>query len=197
MRGSVAQRVSLLASNPSLRRELALRIGESLDANVVTLGSEPTPEHRATQGSFDFREYFAKLRTRQFGHGVLYADEVQSTQDVIAKGLGGHFDGLLCVADVQTAGRGRRGNQWNSPLGCLMFSFGYKQPDPAKLASFQYLIGLGLIIAARASAQSGDIPLSLKWPNDIYAGDAKVGGILCESQQQGAVFQITSGTRTM
>ena len=80
--------------------------------------------------------------------------------------------GDLCLAEYQTAGRGRRGRQWLSPFaGQLIFSF-YWTIDPKKA-----LDGLSLVIGL-AIAEA--LNVKVKWPNDILLSGRKLGGILVE-----------------
>ena len=88
----------------------------------------------------------------------------------------------LCVADRQTAGRGRRGRSWTStPEGSLTFSLSWPFARGAGMSGLSLAIGLAL----RAGlADCGVKDVFLKWPNDLLvpAGGAyaKVGGILVE-----------------
>ncbi len=87
-------------------------------------------------------------------------------------------------ARQQSAGRGRRGHQWLSPTGNLFLSFVLSAGDvPAADMGL-----LPLKVANLVSwwfATKFDIRVTLKWPNDIYYGGAKLGGVLCESSTQG------------
>ena len=96
---------------------------------------------------------------------------------------------LLSLASHQLAGRGRGGNVWLSPAGCLQFSLLLRVslatlPAP-RLVFVQYLVALAVVAACRDSSVLGarGASVRLKWPNDIYAVDArgvrrKIGGIL-------------------
>lgn len=95
----------------------------------------------------------------------------------------------VCIADCQTAGRGRRGNRWQSPAGeNLYLSMGL-----VFRGGFARLDGLSLVLGvavAEALEGLGARDLGLKWPNDIFAGGRKLGGILVEIQgelQEGEV----------
>jgi BirA family transcriptional regulator, biotin operon repressor / biotin---[acetyl-CoA-carboxylase] ligase len=90
--------------------------------------------------------------------------------------------GQLCMAEVQLAGRGRRGRSWLSPLGGnLAVSLGFvASRPPAELGGFSLVVGLAVIDALEGCGIEG---LQLKWPNDILMGGAKLGGILIELVQ--------------
>ena len=99
----------------------------------------------------------------------LWAEEVASTQDLARSEL----DSLPVVvaAQRQTAGRGRGGAPWLSAPRALAVSLAFRPPDD-DLRPFSLMAG---VAAAR-----GLEGVSLKWPNDLMAGGAKVGGILVE-----------------
>jgi len=83
------------------------------------------------------------------------------------------------LAEHQSAGRGRRGRVWQSPYGSnLYFSLAYRFALP-----IHQLAGLSLatgIVIAEVLKSAGLRTPQLKWPNDIYAEDKKLGGILIE-----------------
>jgi BirA family biotin operon repressor/biotin-[acetyl-CoA-carboxylase] ligase len=86
----------------------------------------------------------------------------------------------VAIADHQTAGRGRGENQWLSAPGaslCLSIAHTFRE-RPDKLAALTLAIG---VAAARALGDSGIDDVKLKWPNDIVAGEGKLGGILVET----------------
>jgi BirA family biotin operon repressor/biotin-[acetyl-CoA-carboxylase] ligase len=89
----------------------------------------------------------------------------------------------VCVAEFQSAGRGRRGRRWNVPLGggiCL--SVGWQFADtPADLAALTLAVG---VVARRAIEAVTSLDVALKWPNDLVWDDRKLGGILLELTQE-------------
>ena len=89
----------------------------------------------------------------------------------------------LCVAHLQTKGRGRQGRKWTHRLGeCLMFSFGWVFDKPQhELGSLAPAVALA---CRRALAASG-LDIQIKWPNDLVAGRDKLGGILIETVRNG------------
>jgi BirA family biotin operon repressor/biotin-[acetyl-CoA-carboxylase] ligase len=100
---------------------------------------------------------------------------------------------VLLVAAEQTAGRGRRGRRWRSAPGAgLTFSLARRTRRPLReLAALSLVAGVAV---ARALRALGVAKASLKWPNDLVVGDAKLGGILVETRAAGgdtlAVFGI-------
>lgn len=91
---------------------------------------------------------------------------------------------VFCVAELQTAGKGRMGRQWHSPFAENIYcSFRYDVPcNVSKLSGLSLVIGLAVIDALQQYDSS--LALSLKWPNDILAEGKKLGGILIELQAE-------------
>jgi len=84
----------------------------------------------------------------------------------------------LLAAEYQADGRGRRGRGWISPPGCgVCCSFGYRfDLGLPRLAALSLVAGV-----AAAEVVSGEgVPVTLKWPNDLVIGRAKLGGVLVE-----------------
>jgi BirA family transcriptional regulator, biotin operon repressor / biotin---[acetyl-CoA-carboxylase] ligase len=91
---------------------------------------------------------------------------------------GGAAHGTVVVADAQTAGRGRRGRRWVSPPGKNLYvSLLLRPPVPTVEAPRLSLVA-GVALADAIEALG--VPVSLKWPNDLYLGDRKAAGILAE-----------------
>ncbi|TPQ29673.1 bifunctional biotin--[acetyl-CoA-carboxylase] ligase/biotin operon repressor BirA [Methylomonas koyamae] len=87
--------------------------------------------------------------------------------------------GVVCLAEQQTAGRGRRGRKWISPFGhnvylSILWRF---QGGPAVLSGLSLAMGVAVVRALRAL---GVEEVGLKWPNDIYWRQRKLAGILIE-----------------
>lgn len=85
----------------------------------------------------------------------------------------------LCVAEMQSAGRGRRGRSWRSPLGGNLY-FSLLWPFERGMGA---LSGLSLVVGVAVSealADSGVADVGIKWPNDILARGCKLAGILVE-----------------
>lgn len=100
-------------------------------------------------------------------------------------------DLTLVTAEYQTAGRGQRGNSWESEAGKnLLFSL-LVRPHllPAThLFTLSEAIALSIREAvAKQQPQGSDV--TVKWPNDIYVGNHKIGGILIENELQGAYIK--------
>lgn len=94
---------------------------------------------------------------------------------------GGAPSGSVLAVELQTAGRGRMGRTWHSGLGtALTFSLLWRFA-----CGLNALSGLGLaagVALVRALDRLGAQGVRLKWPNDIMAGQGKLGGVLIEAQ---------------
>jgi BirA family biotin operon repressor/biotin-[acetyl-CoA-carboxylase] ligase len=124
---------------------------------------------------------------RRIGHAVEFHAEIASTNDRARAALadpGGA--GRAVVADLQTAGRGRRGRTWISPAGAnLLFSVGWRPSIAPRLAG---LLGGAAALAARdaCAALVPDAGLAIRWPNDVVdANGRKVAGLLVETALEG------------
>lgn len=86
---------------------------------------------------------------------------------------------VFCLAEQQTAGKGRRGRQWISPFGsnCYISLLWRFEEGPASLSGLSLAIGVAVI---RALKNQGIYDVGLKWPNDIFWQQKKLGGILLE-----------------
>ncbi len=85
----------------------------------------------------------------------------------------------MCASELQHAGRGRLGRRWIAPFGSgLAISVAWSFSDAAR-ALPALSLGVGVAVA-RALAQSGARGIALKWPNDVWFRDHKVGGVLVE-----------------
>jgi len=91
----------------------------------------------------------------------------------------GAGSGLVCTAEQQTAGRGRRGRQWVSPFArnlYLSLEWEFTQ-GAAALEGLSLAVGVAV---AQALSNIGLPPVQLKWPNDLLYEGAKLGGVLLE-----------------
>lgn len=106
--------------------------------------------------------------------------EIDSTNEALKRrATESDIHGLCLIAEQQTAGRGRLGKCWISPPESnLYLSLGWcLETDPAELGGLSLAIGA----AIADNLESGfDVPVQLKWPNDMYLGGLKCGGILVE-----------------
>jgi BirA family biotin operon repressor/biotin-[acetyl-CoA-carboxylase] ligase len=85
----------------------------------------------------------------------------------------------VCVSEVQTAGRGRRGRSWLAPFGsgvCLSLAWQFAESPPT-FSALSLAVGLSVVRALKRFGANG---VQLKWPNDVVWTQRKLGGILIE-----------------
>lgn len=133
-----------------------------------------------------------RLTTYYIGRYLEQAWIVESTQDEVRRRAAeGAPEGLVVVAERQTAGRGRKGDRWFSPAGSGLYLSLLLRPRFPDVMLIP--LALGLAAAQAVDAVSKHRP-DLKWPNDIMIGDRKLGGVIAESQmQEGQVLFVVAG----
>jgi BirA family biotin operon repressor/biotin-[acetyl-CoA-carboxylase] ligase len=110
--------------------------------------------------------------------------------DLLAEARSGAGEGLVLVAEAQTAGRGRMGRRWVSPpRSGLTFSV-LLRPAGVPAGLLGWLPLLAGVAAASALARAAGVDARLKWPNDVLAGGAKLAGILAERWGEAIVLGI-------
>jgi BirA family biotin operon repressor/biotin-[acetyl-CoA-carboxylase] ligase len=124
------------------------------------------------------------------GYAVAIFDEIDSTnEEARRRAAVGERGPLWILAKRQTAGRGRRGREWESPEGNLMatllISPGVSAPEAARL-SFVTALAVHDLVSAYAKHAA----VRVKWPNDVLVDGKKVAGILLESSGQEGVDQV-------
>ncbi len=135
-----------------------------------------------------------QTRRSMFGRSFRYHDEIEST-NLEAKSLAtaGAPQGTVVIAESQTAGRGRLGRRWTSPAGKgLLFSVILR--PPVAMVDAHLLTLVAAVATAEAIEEITAAKPSIKWPNDLYIDDRKVGGILLEvAGEQDAIEWVIVG----
>ena len=91
----------------------------------------------------------------------------------------------VCVAEVQNAGRGRRGRSWVAPFGsgiCMSMSWQFVEAPPT-FSALSLAVGVAAVNALRSLGVAG---VGLKWPNDLMWQQRKLGGVLIEMRGESA-----------
>ncbi len=94
--------------------------------------------------------------------------------------------GTTVIAEEQTAGRGRDGRSWHSPMGGVWLGMLLR---PARVELGVMSVRVGLAVADAVDALLGRAEARLKWPNDVLLAERKLAGILCEGRWQGEALQ--------
>lgn len=122
------------------------------------------------------------------GYALSHHAEIDSTNEEAKRlAAAGTKGPVWIVADRQTAGRGRRGRAWSSPVGNLMCTL-LMRPNcgPAEAGELSFVAGLALHEAATLLLPGSlSAKVSLKWPNDLLLDGKKASGILLESESAG------------
>ncbi len=118
------------------------------------------------------------LAATRFTDVTWLAEEGSTNDEVAARARAGAPEGVVVVADGQTAGRGRRGRTWDAPAGSSLLVAVLLRPAAPHLA----VIACGLAAVDACHATIAAAGVTLKWPNDLVVdGDRKLAGILAES----------------
>lgn len=179
---------------------------------------------------FNHHEFYASLQefrrceseAYKWGDILLYGEVVTSTNTTLEKNpkiLAKLPTGFTMAGTTQIAGRGRGTNVWIAPPGCMIFStvinhaahLGASRP----VVFIQYLTAIAIVEAVKGydgnvhgRGSYADLPIKLKWPNDIYAQDperpfsdeakktpnyVKIGGILTNCAYSNGNYQMVVG----
>lgn len=125
-------------------------------------------------------EVTAHLNTKFTGKKIYYFDDAPSTMDIAAElALKGAGEGTLVLSEAQTKGRGRQQRQWHSPkYKGIYLSLILKPKILPNLIPVLTL--MSAVSVCEAIKEELDIEAQIKWPNDIFIGNKKLGGILTE-----------------
>jgi biotin--protein ligase len=166
--------------------------------------------HHAFYGSLKaYRE--VDTDAEEWGDYIMYGEIVTSTNTLLDKNyklLSRLPSGFTVTATTQVAGRGRGKNVWVAPAGSLIMSTVINHPGHLAanrpIVFIQYLAAIAIVEAIKSYDKGyGEIPVKLKWPNDIYALDptkdtsppsyVKIGGILSNCAYADGAYQIVLG----
>jgi len=112
---------------------------------------------------------------------VVVLDAVPSTNAVVAdRARAGAAEGLVVVAEHQTAGRGRLDRIWVTPPGAALTMSVLLQPEEVDTGRWPWLPILAGIAVSEAVQRVCDVACELKWPNDVLVSERKLAGILVE-----------------
>jgi len=128
------------------------------------------------------------LATRWIGRRIAVWNRVTSTNDLAARASNSTSnDGLVVLAEEQTAGRGRRGRSWAAParssilMSVVLFPPPHLAPAVPEAASgCAWLTALGAVATAEVVLAWTGRDATIKWPNDVRVDGRKIAGILVE-----------------
>lgn len=129
---------------------------------------------------YNKRELEQGLKTKTMGQTIYFYEETDTTNNRARElALEGAPEGTLVVAEKQTAGRGRRGKVWESPLGTGIWMSLVLRPQITPTEASVLTLLCGLATAEAIEAETG-LSAGIKWPNDILINGKKAVGILTE-----------------
>jgi BirA family biotin operon repressor/biotin-[acetyl-CoA-carboxylase] ligase len=125
----------------------------------------------------------SRLKTSFVGQDVLYLPSVPSTMDA-AKDVArrGCREGVIVIADEQTAGKGRLGRSWVTPTGSSIAVSVVLRPELSQLSALTMIASLAV---TRGIEQVTGLHPTIKWPNDVLINGKKICGILIDSELRG------------
>ena len=134
-----------------------------------------------TPDAFSEAELASRIHTAWAGKRLHYYGRTDST-NLRAKQLAEENapHGTLVVADMQTAGRGRRGRGWESPAGTNVYFTILLRPDDINADMISILTLVMALSVSEAIDETAGTQTKIKWPNDIILNGRKIVGILSE-----------------
>jgi len=121
------------------------------------------------------------VRSGSFWTRIDVLAETPSTNAVVAAAAAaGQAEGLVVAAEYQSSGRGRLGRTWTTPPRSALLMSALLRPSGVKAERWPWLGLLVPLAVAAAVRRVGEIPASVKWPNDVLVEDRKLAGILLE-----------------
>jgi BirA family transcriptional regulator, biotin operon repressor / biotin---[acetyl-CoA-carboxylase] ligase len=149
-----------------------------MDSRAIDGVSVSGPEHQPlvresilVQLTHETRRWIRELQ--------VHAEIGSTNSHLMTRAANESIDGIVCLAERQTGGRGRRGRTWLTPPGQnIALSLGKSLPTSvSQVAPLSLAVGLAAVSALQ---RVGVDDVMLKWPNDLLLNGAKVGGILIE-----------------
>lgn len=147
-----------------------------------------------TTSPYNQEELRYRLSGTMYDGNCHFFSETTSTSDEVKQlSLKSDASAIVCLADLQTKGRGRLGRQWQSPAGQgIWMSILLKPQIPPELAAQLTQVAAVAVVDAIKSVTGRQA--GIKWPNDIIIGNKKVCGILTEmSAEIGSINHVILG----
>jgi BirA family transcriptional regulator, biotin operon repressor / biotin---[acetyl-CoA-carboxylase] ligase len=131
--------------------------------------------------------YDLNLKTLFFGKKIIYLPSCHSTNDIAAELVHSTnvSEGTVVITDEQTAGRGQRGTRWETSRG-QNFTLSIVLRPSFLMLGDQFMLSQAIALGIRNYLSGYVINSQIKWPNDLYINDLKIGGVLIENSVQGS-----------
>lgn len=173
---------TLLSRTLGVSRTAVWKRVNQLRARGYQIASAPSSGYRFISApDLLFPEEIRKgLKAGAFAGKIHYLERTESTQKV-ARDMArqGASEGTLIAADAQIRGKGRLGRSWISPPGCNLYFSMILRPDILPVWTSQVTLVSAVSLCESLVRQTG-LPVRIRWPNDLWIGEKKVGGILTE-----------------
>ncbi|MFD0966270.1 bifunctional biotin--[acetyl-CoA-carboxylase] ligase/biotin operon repressor BirA [Seminibacterium arietis] len=172
---SMPNLTALLTKTPQQIEQSIIALQKlGLNIKVDTIGVHLQPQ----LDLLDFQRISTALSTKH----IFIKSVVDSTNAFLFRNLNQLKKGDFCIAEYQTAGRGRRGRQWFSPFaGQIMLSVYWNFAPNILINGLSSVVGIAI---AEALNHVTNNKVRLKWPNDLLLDGRKLGGILIELAHQ-------------
>lgn len=130
------------------------------------------------------QEVWHGLTTRAFGRHIEFRESTGSTNE-LAKQLAraGAPEGLLVIAEEQTAGKGRLGRSWTTPRGAALAMTLVLRPELPPFRAPRVTLVAAVAVAEGVRQVTG-LDVGIKWPNDLQLDGRKFCGILTEMEAE-------------
>lgn len=121
------------------------------------------------------------LNTTSFGREIICFKSLDSTnREVYSLAEKGAPEGTVVIAEEQTDGRGRRGRSWHSASQKGLWFSVLLRPVEKSPVEMAPLTAVAAAVIAAGLRKTAGLPVSVKWPNDLFINGRKTGGILAE-----------------
>jgi len=129
-----------------------------------------------------------RLAATRFGDVRWFATVDSTNRYLLERAANGEPEGVVAVADEQTAGRGRLGRSWTAPAGAALLVSALLRPRVPAERRHVVVLAAACALLDAFDALVGPLPtIGVKWPNDVVVADRKVAGVLAEADAAGAV----------
>ena len=171
-----------MAARLSVSRTSVWKLVERLRAEGHDVEARPNHGYRLTRRAdvLTGTNILSGLETKWLG-GQIEAVEVTDSTNLLARELAakGAAQGLVVVAESQSAGRGRLGRTWSAPKGKAVLMSILLRPQLPASAVFGLTMAASVCLVRAVKSVTG-LDAKVKWPNDVYVDDLKMAGILTE-----------------
>ncbi|KAA8538538.1 hypothetical protein F0562_028091 [Nyssa sinensis] len=154
----------VLCGISSLEKELAKSWKNNNTLKLSDNAKVSVHLHSDTETPFEgdclrINSFINSLSTTRFGQLLIWSPLLSSTHDLVSNNFCALPIGAVCVADVQFQGRGRSKNVWESPTGCLLFSFTIQMVDGRVVPLVQYVVSLAMTEAIKDVCDKNGVPI--------------------------------------